>query len=111
MYCTQTVKKLPCLRLEQGFLGSRKPKFRLKENLSEKYLNKLEALCPGLKVLNLQDCFIHGFKVKFSHLPKSLEKLSLAGQWNYRIYYLHKISTGTSPRTKSQDSHKKFFSL
>jgi hypothetical protein len=55
------------------------PNYNLKENLSAKYLDKLGAFCPGLKALSLKDCFIRGTNVKVSHLPKTIERLSMAG--------------------------------
>ncbi len=62
-------------------------KFRLKENLSASYLEKLSATCPGLKVLRLEECFIKGTNVRLKYLPHTIEKLSLAGWRNFSKTY------------------------
>lgn len=62
-----------------------------KENLSVAFLEKLAAVCPGLKSLSLDDCYIDGNKVDISHLPNTLEKLSLAGSHVLNPHKFNKI--------------------
>jgi hypothetical protein len=50
------------------------------ENLSPEFFDELAAACPGLKTLRLEDwLFTLRSRLDVSHLPKSIEKLSLAG--------------------------------
>ena len=53
-----------------------------RDNVTLAFLRRLSAVCPNLKVLHLEDCtFNYTSNIQLSDLPKTIEKLSLAGGW------------------------------
>jgi hypothetical protein len=63
----------------RGFLRKNTVRGKERGNLSRAFLEELATSCPGLKLLRLEDCYISWSNINVSHLPKTIEKLSLAG--------------------------------
>jgi hypothetical protein len=72
----------------RGFLRKNTVRGQERGNLSRSFLEELATSCPGLKILQLEDCYITRSNISVSHLPKTIEKLSLAGcrvSWNSKF--------------------------
>jgi hypothetical protein len=77
--CLPLMKNATTDLFVRGFLRKNTVRGKERGNLSRALFEELTTSCPGLKILRLEDCYITRSNISVSHLPKTIEKLSLAG--------------------------------